>query len=123
MGRRFNSSAPRTGVPISAASCRSRDQDEETCVAGARGARASGSGHQPPRRGVVERIEDEARLLLETLAGHCLNRGDSDGILLHCAYRPVRAHGLDCATVWGDFFLLDALLRLDEPDRRLDPLS
>jgi heme-degrading monooxygenase HmoA len=26
----------------------SRDQDEETCVAGARGARASGSEHRPP---------------------------------------------------------------------------
>src|SRR4029453_2137622 len=47
-GRRFNSSAPRTGVPISAASCPSRDQDEESCVAGALGGRASGSGHQPP---------------------------------------------------------------------------
>jgi unsaturated chondroitin disaccharide hydrolase len=55
--------------------------------------------------------EDEARRLLEALAARCLNRGEADGILLHCAYRPARGLGLDCATAWGDFFFLDALLR------------
>jgi unsaturated chondroitin disaccharide hydrolase len=57
--------------------------------------------------------EDEARLLLDTLVAHCLNRGAADGILLHCAYRPVRGLGLDCATAWGDFFFLDALLKAE----------
>jgi unsaturated chondroitin disaccharide hydrolase len=57
--------------------------------------------------------EHEARLLLQTLAAHCLNRGDADGILLHCAYRPVRGLGLDCATAWGDFFFLDALMKAE----------
>ena len=42
----------------------------------------------------------------------CLNRGGTDGILLHCAYRPRHGVGLDCATAWGDYFFLEALLRL-----------
>jgi unsaturated chondroitin disaccharide hydrolase len=57
--------------------------------------------------------DDEARRLLEPLAARCLNRGDGDGILLHSAYRPAHGLGLDCATVWGDFFFLDALLNVE----------
>jgi unsaturated chondroitin disaccharide hydrolase len=57
--------------------------------------------------------DDEARRLLEVLAARCLNRGAGDGILLHSAYRPARGLGLDCATVWGDFFFLDALLKAE----------
>ena len=53
---------------------------------------------------------DEARRLLDALEP-CLNRGDGDGILLHCAYRPRQGVGLDCATVWGDYFLLDTLAK------------
>jgi unsaturated chondroitin disaccharide hydrolase len=55
--------------------------------------------------------EDEARRLLDALTARCLNRGESDGILLHCAYRPKQGVGLDCASAWGDFFFLDALSR------------
>ena len=55
--------------------------------------------------------DDEARRLLAALEP-CLNTGDGDGILLHCAYRPRQAVGLDCATAWGDFFFLDALRRV-----------
>ena len=65
---------------------------------------------------------DEATRLLEALAASCLNRGTGDGILLHCCYRRPVGLGLDCATVWGDFFLLDALTHAAAPDRRLDPL-
>ena len=54
--------------------------------------------------------DDEARRLLEALAARCLNRGDGDGILLHCAYRPSQRVGLDCASAWGDYFFLEALL-------------
>jgi unsaturated chondroitin disaccharide hydrolase len=67
--------------------------------------------------------EDEARRLAAALVATCLNPGDGDGVLLHCCYRQPIGHGLDCATVWGDFFLLDALKRIEAPDRRLDPLS
>lgn len=65
--------------------------------------------------------DDEARRLVDALVATCLNPGDSDGVLLHCCYRQPIGHGLDCATVWGDFFLLDALKRIEAPDRRLDP--
>jgi unsaturated chondroitin disaccharide hydrolase len=60
--------------------------------------------------------DDEARRLLEALTARCLNHGEGDGILLHCAYRPARGLALDCASAWGDFFFLDALLREGAPD-------
>ena len=55
--------------------------------------------------------DDEAQRLVDALEP-CVNRGETDGILLHCAYRPRRGVGLDCATAWGDYFFLEALLRL-----------
>jgi len=67
--------------------------------------------------------EDEARRLADALVATCLNPRDGDGVLLHCCYRQPIGHGLDCATVWGDFFLLDALKRIEAPDGRLDPFS
>ncbi len=59
--------------------------------------------------------DDAARRLVDALAP-CVNRGQSDGILLHCAYRPRQGVGLDCATAWGDYFLVEALLRGSEPE-------
>jgi unsaturated chondroitin disaccharide hydrolase len=67
--------------------------------------------------------EEDALRLLEALGSSCLNRGEGDGLLLRCSYRPAVGLGLDCATVWGDFFLLDALLHAVEPESRLDPLG
>jgi unsaturated chondroitin disaccharide hydrolase len=67
--------------------------------------------------------EDEALRLLEALVATCVNRGDTDGLLLHCCYRHPIGLGLDSATAWGDFFLLDALVHAAAPDLRLDPLS
>ncbi len=67
--------------------------------------------------------EEEARPLLDALAASCLNRGHGDGLLLHCCYRHPIGLGLDCATAWGDFFLLDALAHAAAPELRLDPLS
>jgi unsaturated chondroitin disaccharide hydrolase len=67
--------------------------------------------------------KDEARSLLATLAATCLNRGDGDGVLLHCCYRFPAGLALDAATVWGDFFFLDALIQAIEPQVHLDPLS
>jgi unsaturated chondroitin disaccharide hydrolase len=63
----------------------------------------------------------EARGLLDALAKTCLNRGAGDGLLLHCCYRHPLGLGLDCATVWGDFFFLDALLHATDPASRPDP--
>ena len=52
-----------------------------------------------------------------------LKKAFEDGLLAHCCYRYPLGLGLDCATVWGDFFLLDALVQAAEPERRLDPLG
>ena len=67
--------------------------------------------------------DHEAHRLVDALVATCLNPGDDDGVLLHCCYRQPIGHGLDCATAWGDYFVLDALKRIEAPDRRLDPLS
>jgi unsaturated chondroitin disaccharide hydrolase len=65
---------------------------------------------------------DRALELLGALVTRCLNRGGSDGMLLHGCYRYTVGAGIDCATAWGDFFLLDALAHAVEPESRLDPL-
>lgn len=67
--------------------------------------------------------EAEAQRLLDALAATCLNDTDTDGTLLHCCYRHGIGLGLDCATAWGDFFLLDALTAAVAPEHRLDPLA
>jgi unsaturated chondroitin disaccharide hydrolase len=67
--------------------------------------------------------DEQARLLLDALAASCVNRGVGDGLLLHCCYRHPLGLGLDCATAWGDFFLLDGLMHAAAPELRLDPLS
>ena len=66
--------------------------------------------------------EDEALALLQALVATCLNQSGGDGLLLHCCYRYPFSLGLDCATVWGDFFLLDALLHGVRPEQHPDPL-
>ena len=55
--------------------------------------------------------DDEARRLVRALEP-CLNTGGTDGVLLHSAYRPRHGVGPDCATVWGDYFFVEALLKL-----------
>jgi unsaturated chondroitin disaccharide hydrolase len=65
---------------------------------------------------------DDALRLLDALVETCLNRGERDGLLLHCCYRHPAGVGLDCATAWGDFFLLDALTHAVDPGSRPDPL-
>jgi unsaturated chondroitin disaccharide hydrolase len=67
--------------------------------------------------------DEDAKRLLDALLASCLNRGDGDGLLLHCCYRHPIGLGLDCATAWGDFFLVDSLVHAAAPDLRLDPLS
>jgi unsaturated chondroitin disaccharide hydrolase len=67
--------------------------------------------------------KDEAMRLLEALLATCLNGGEADGLLLHCCYRHAIGLGLDSATAWGDFFLLDALVHAAAPELRPDPLG
>ena len=65
---------------------------------------------------------EQAHGLLDALAATCLGGPEADGTLRHCCYRHGIGLGLDCATVWGDFFLLDALTKANAPGGRFDPL-
>jgi unsaturated chondroitin disaccharide hydrolase len=67
--------------------------------------------------------DEEARGLLLALVERCLNRGEDDGLLLHCCYRYPARKALDSATAWGDFFFLDALVHAAEPRLQLGPLE
>ena len=66
---------------------------------------------------------DRGLELLRALVTRCLNRGTADGLLLHSCYRYNVGEGIDCASAWGDFFLLDALVHAVEPASRPDPLA
>lgn len=72
--------------------------------------------------GTAAEWREQAVQLLQALCAACLNRGSGDGLLLHCCYRYPARQAVDAATVWGDFFLLDALMHVAEPELRLDAL-
>ena len=58
--------------------------------------------------------------LLSALVERCLNDGEGDGLLLGSTYHYPRGQGIGGATAWGDFFLLDALVRAAAPEHRVD---
>lgn len=72
-----------------------------------------GRGHAWRERGLA---------LLAALVQRCLNRGAGDGLLLDCCVHYPRREGIGCATAWGDYFLIDALLQAEASKLRLDPL-
>ena len=88
--------------------------------AGGRPAQTHRQARSSRPRSSISAGTDEARRRLAARRSR-LNPGDGDGVLLHCSYRVPRGHGLDCATVWGDFFALETLLRLEGGG--LDPLA
>jgi unsaturated chondroitin disaccharide hydrolase len=61
--------------------------------------------------------------LLDALLARYVSRGTEDGLLLHCCYHVPLGEGVDGATSWGDFFLLDALVHAAAPARWPDPLA
>jgi unsaturated chondroitin disaccharide hydrolase len=73
--------------------------------------------------GTAPELREQALGLLRALCASCLNRGEDDGILLHCCYRYPARQAVDAATLWGDFFFLDALVHAVEPGLRLDALA
>ncbi|MEU1971571.1 glycoside hydrolase family 88 protein [Microbacterium sp. NPDC019599] len=56
--------------------------------------------------------------LVAALAADCAPRGpaDSDALLLHGVYDLPKDRGVDEGTLWGDYFYLEALTRLADPD-------
>jgi len=76
---------------------------------------------------LVERVEADrlsgiARRLMHPLATEYAATGDTDGLLLHgtyskkSPYNTCTPEGVDECLTWGDYFYLEALLRLDMPD-------
>lgn len=54
----------------------------------------------------------EAHRLLAGVLQACLNRSDTDGLLLHACYSRPHKDGVDCAAIWGDYFCLTCLARM-----------
>ena len=50
---------------------------------------------------------------MESLRTHYLTR-DEDGILLHGLYNYGRGMGIDESNLWGDYYYLEALVRMKQ---------
>ncbi len=66
----------------------------------------------------VARAEEAARtLLIDLAAGYAPEPPDSsDALLLHGVYDFPKTRGVDEGTLWGDYFYLEALTRLERPE-------
>ncbi|GAA2009625.1 glycoside hydrolase family 88 protein [Microbacterium ulmi] len=66
------------------------------------------------------RADAAARRILDSLiAGYTPDRReDSDALLLHGVYDLPKDNGVDEGTLWGDYFYLEALVRVTRPDWR-----
>lgn len=61
----------------------------------------------PERRG----FEYAVCAIMKSLRTHYLTR-DEDGILLHGVYNYGRGMGIDESNLWGDYYYLEALVRM-----------
>ncbi|MCL1840228.1 MAG: glycoside hydrolase family 88 protein [Propionibacteriaceae bacterium] len=57
----------------------------------------------------------KAEALVTSLIDHCAAPAGSDALLLHGVYNLPGGEGIDEATLWGDYFYLEALTRLTHP--------
>jgi unsaturated chondroitin disaccharide hydrolase len=57
-----------------------------------------------------ERRREQAERVLDALLHRCLRREPGDGLLERCCINQPLGYGLDCASAWGDFFLVEAVL-------------
>ncbi|HEY0187274.1 MAG TPA: glycoside hydrolase family 88 protein [Cellulomonas sp.] len=63
------------------------------------------------------RYRAEAERLLAAVTRDCSSEGtDSDALLLHGVYHWHKGDGVDEGNLWGDYFYLEALTRLQRPD-------
>ncbi|AQX81058.1 glucuronyl hydrolase [Plantibacter flavus] len=64
------------------------------------------------------RADEAARELLDALIEHCTpaTAEDADALLLHGVYSFPEGIGIDEGTLWGDYFYLEALVRVARPD-------
>jgi len=59
--------------------------------------------------------EATARRIVESLARDYAAPDDSSALILHGVYDMPKANGVDEGTLWGDYFYLEALARLERP--------
>lgn len=69
-----------------------------------------------PERAARARAVAET-LVADLIAGYAPERSeDADTLLLHSVYDLPKDNGVDEGTLWGDYFYLEALTRLTQPD-------
>ena len=79
----------------------------------ARARRASSPIRRAPRRGRAARTRSSPRSSTNYTPEH---PEDSDALLLHGVYDLPKDNGVDEGTLWGDYFFLEALMRVTRPD-------
>ncbi len=66
-----------------------------------------------PRPGRAARTRSSTSLIENYTPEH---PEDSDALLLHGVYDLPKDNGVDEGTLWGDYFFLEALMRVTRPD-------
>ncbi|MHA1284218.1 MAG: glycoside hydrolase family 88 protein [Promethearchaeota archaeon] len=60
-----------------------------------------------------EKFLNNSRKILKSLESNYLNRNfTEDGILNHCCFHKPKNLGVDCCSIWGDYYFLKAILNL-----------
>ena len=66
--------------------------------------------------GYYEQAGALAKGMTAVLAGNCTSRNENaEGILLHGVYAFGEGKGIDQANLWGDYYYMEALMRLKKP--------
>jgi unsaturated chondroitin disaccharide hydrolase len=74
-----------------------------------------------PEGAQKEKYTQAAQRSVEALATHYTSRDlpESNALILHGVYSKPAGHGVDEANLWGDYFYLEALMRLARPDWKM----
>jgi unsaturated chondroitin disaccharide hydrolase len=69
----------------------------------------------------IDHYKNEALLILESLIKNysTLEKPESNALLLHGVYSKPAGNGVDEANIWGDYFYLEALMRVANPDWKM----
>ena len=72
------------------------------------------AGHLAPADVLRRPYEQAARYMVRSLADHYTSASQptSNGVLLHAVYNKPAKFGVDESTIWGDYYYMEALIRL-----------
>lgn len=67
---------------------------------------------------IPEEFVQKAKTMLKALTDTCLTEDipNSNGILKHAVYSMPHGNGVDECNIWGDYYFMEALMRLHNPD-------